>query len=90
MNWDQIAGEWKQIQAQVKSKWSKLTDDDLKNLDAKKDMLVGKIQKRYGILKDEAERQVDEWVSSVPAETHSDQKHAGRATKGNEVRRRST
>ena len=82
MNWDQIAGEWKQIQAQVKSKWSKLTDDDLKNLDAKKDMLVGKIQKRYGILKDEAERQVDEWVSSVPAETHSHQKRAGQSDKG--------
>jgi len=76
MNWDQITGEWKQIQAQLKSKWSKLTDDDLKNLGAKKDMLVGKIQKRYGIMKDEAERQVDEWVSSVSSEPHSSQKHA--------------
>jgi uncharacterized protein YjbJ (UPF0337 family) len=76
MNWDQIAGEWKQIQAQLKSKWSKLTDDDLKNLGAKKDLLVGKIQKRYGILKDEAERQVDEWVSSVSSEPHSGQKQA--------------
>jgi uncharacterized protein YjbJ (UPF0337 family) len=74
MNWDQITGEWKQIQAQLKSKWSKLTDDDLKNLGAKKDMLVGKIQTRYGILKEEAERQVDEWVSSVSSDPHSDQK----------------
>ena len=66
MNWDQLSGEWKQMQAQVKSKWAKLTDDDLKNLNAKKDMLIGKIQTRYGVLKDEAERQVDEWVASMP------------------------
>jgi uncharacterized protein YjbJ (UPF0337 family) len=66
MNWDQLSGEWKQMQAQVKSKWAKLTDDDLKNLNAKKDMLIGKIQTRYGVLKDEAERQVDEWMAKMP------------------------
>jgi uncharacterized protein YjbJ (UPF0337 family) len=49
----------------VKSKWAKLNDDDLKNLTAKKEDLVGKIQERYGILKDEAERQVDAFVSSL-------------------------
>jgi uncharacterized protein YjbJ (UPF0337 family) len=68
MNWDQLSGEWKQMQAQVKSKWAKLTDDDLKNLNAKKDMLVGKIQARYGILKDEAEQQLDEWMASLSSE----------------------
>jgi uncharacterized protein YjbJ (UPF0337 family) len=68
MNWDQLSGEWKQMQAQVKSKWAKLTDDDLQNLNAKKDMLIGKIQARYGILKDEAERQLDEWMTSLSSE----------------------
>ncbi|WP_394822213.1 CsbD family protein [Pendulispora albinea] len=65
MNWDQIEGEWKQIKAHVKSKWAKLTDDDVQALSGKKDALVGKIQERYGVLKDEAERQVDEWIAKV-------------------------
>jgi uncharacterized protein YjbJ (UPF0337 family) len=72
MNWDRIEGEWKQLSAQVKSKWAKLTDDDLKNAGAKKDALVGKIQERYGILRDEAEKQVDEWIAKIPPRHASD------------------
>jgi uncharacterized protein YjbJ (UPF0337 family) len=70
MNWSQVEGQWKQVKGQVKSRWAKLTDDDLKTLGAKKDMLVGKIQERYGVLKDEAETQVDEWIDKLSA--HAD------------------
>jgi uncharacterized protein YjbJ (UPF0337 family) len=70
MNWDQVEAQWKQVEAQVKSKWAKLTDDDVKNLGAKKDMLIGKLQARYGILKEEAESQVDEWLAKLSV--HSD------------------
>jgi uncharacterized protein YjbJ (UPF0337 family) len=66
MNWDRIAGEWKQIGARVKAKWAKLTDDDLNAVGARKDALIGKIQERYGILREEAERQVDDWVAKMP------------------------
>jgi uncharacterized protein YjbJ (UPF0337 family) len=66
MNKDQIAGQWGQVKGQVKSKWAKFTDDDLKMLEGKKDELVGKIQERYGVLKDEAEKQVDEWIAKLP------------------------
>jgi len=61
MNWDRIEGNWKQFKGKAKSQWGKLTDDDLDVLEGKKDQLVGKIQERYGIKKDEAERQVDAW-----------------------------
>ena len=63
MNWDRIEGNWKQFKGKVKSEWGKLTDDDLTLLDGKKDNLVGKIQERYGIRKDEAERRVDDWCN---------------------------
>jgi uncharacterized protein YjbJ (UPF0337 family) len=66
MNWDKIAGQWKQIGSQVKAKWAKLTDDDLMAISARKDALVGKIQERYGIMRDEAERQVDDWLARMP------------------------
>jgi uncharacterized protein YjbJ (UPF0337 family) len=67
MNWDTVKGEWHQVKAEIKSKWAKITDDDLKTLDAKKDALVGKLQERYGILKDDAERQVDDWMNKLDA-----------------------
>jgi uncharacterized protein YjbJ (UPF0337 family) len=72
MNWDRVQGEWKQLSAQVKSKWAKLTDDDLKDVSAKKDALVGKLQERYGVLRDEAEKQVDEWLAKLPARHGTD------------------
>lgn len=65
MNWDRIEGQWKQMQGKVKSKWGKLTDDDLKVIAGNKDQLVGRIQERYGIQKDEAEKQVQEWNKSL-------------------------
>jgi uncharacterized protein YjbJ (UPF0337 family) len=65
MNWDQIRGEWKQLGADIKGRWAKLTDDDLQNLGAKKDMLVAKIEERYGVMKEEAEKQVDEWIAKL-------------------------
>jgi uncharacterized protein YjbJ (UPF0337 family) len=68
MNWDRIEGNWKQFKGKVKEEWGKLTDDDLRLLEGKKDKLVGRIQERYGCRKDEAERQVDDWIERQPEE----------------------
>ena len=65
MNWDVIEGKWDQIKGKVRTKWSKLTDDDVEYLGGKKDTLVGKLQERYGLMKDAAEREIDEWVSGI-------------------------
>ena len=64
MNWDQIKGQWQQLSGHAKSKWGKLTDDDVDNVAGKRDVLIGKIQERYGVLKEEAEKQVDGWIAS--------------------------
>ena len=68
MNWDQVEGKWKQASGHVKEKWGKLTDDDLQVIRGKRDQLVGKIQERYGIAKDDAERQVDEFTRTYGAD----------------------
>ena len=68
MNWDQIEGQWKQMKGKVKTKWGKLTDDDLTTIAGHKDQLVGRIQERYGIQKDEAERQVQDWHNAQAEE----------------------
>jgi uncharacterized protein YjbJ (UPF0337 family) len=61
MNWDQIQGHWKQVTGQAKEQWGKLTDDDLEIVAGRRDQLAGKIQERYGVAKDEAEKQLAEW-----------------------------
>ena len=68
MNWDQVEGKWKQYSGKVKEKWGKLTDDDLEVISGRRDQLIGKIQERYGIMKQEAEKQVDEFVRSCSSE----------------------
>jgi uncharacterized protein YjbJ (UPF0337 family) len=65
MNWEQIAGNWKQAKGTVKEKWGQLTDDDLTMIAGKRDQLVGRVQERYGIAKEEAEREVNEWERTM-------------------------
>jgi uncharacterized protein YjbJ (UPF0337 family) len=61
MNWDEIAGKWKQAKGYVKEKWGELTDDEIDVIKGNRDQLVGKVQERYGIAKNEAEKQVAEF-----------------------------
>lgn len=61
MNWDRIQGSWKTLTGQAKEQWGKLTDDDLDVVAGRRDQLAGKIQERYGVAKDDAEKQVAEW-----------------------------
>jgi uncharacterized protein YjbJ (UPF0337 family) len=63
--WDRVAGMWKQVTGDVRAKWGYLTDDDLLQINGEREKLVGKIQERYGIAKDEANRQVDEWAGRL-------------------------
>jgi uncharacterized protein YjbJ (UPF0337 family) len=66
MNWDQIEGQWHQLAGQAKSQWAKLTDDDVKNVAGKRDQLIGKLQEHYGVLKEEAEQQIEKWIAKIP------------------------
>ncbi|MBL1264915.1 CsbD family protein [Methylomicrobium sp. RS1] len=64
MNWDQVQGNWKQMRGSVKSAWGRLTDDELDQINGERDKLVGIIQERYGMAKDEAEREVERRVET--------------------------
>jgi len=65
MNWDQIAGNWKQIKGVVREKWGKLTDDDVDVIAGRRDILLGKIQEKHGIAREEAEKQLKAWEDSL-------------------------
>jgi uncharacterized protein YjbJ (UPF0337 family) len=61
MNWDQAAGKWNQMKGAVKERWGKLTDDDLTVIAGNRDRLLGRIQERYGVTKEKAEEEINQW-----------------------------
>jgi len=65
MNWDRVEGNWKQLEWKAKQMWTDLTDDDLENIAGKRGELVGRLQAKYGIAKEKAEQQIDEWVEKL-------------------------
>jgi uncharacterized protein YjbJ (UPF0337 family) len=65
MNWDQAAGNWKQWTGQLKTKWGKLTDDDLMMISGRREQLAGLLQTKYGLKKEEAELQVDKFAETL-------------------------
>jgi len=62
MNNDVLEGKWKQIRGEVQEQWGKLTDDELDQIAGKRDQLIGKLQEKYGYARDQAEREVDEFL----------------------------
>jgi uncharacterized protein YjbJ (UPF0337 family) len=65
MNWNQIEGKWAQFKGSARQQWGKLTDDDLDVIAGKRDKLIGKVQEKYGVVKEEAEKQVEQWSKVV-------------------------
>jgi uncharacterized protein YjbJ (UPF0337 family) len=61
MNRDIFKGQWMQLQGKVRQQWGKLTDDEVDEMRGDAEMLIGKIQERYGRSRDEAEREVSRW-----------------------------
>jgi uncharacterized protein YjbJ (UPF0337 family) len=63
--WNRIQGNWKQLFGGVRQQWGKLTDDDVAQLTGEREQLAGKIQERYGITQQEANKQVDAWADKL-------------------------
>lgn len=75
MNRDQLAGNWKHFSGKVKEQWGKLTDDDLTQIAGEQDQLLGRIQEHYGIKREEAQKQLDEFFAAQHAATAAGVKH---------------
>jgi uncharacterized protein YjbJ (UPF0337 family) len=65
MDWDRIEGSWKQLKGKVREQWGKLTDDDFDEIAGNREQLEGRIQNRYGYGKDQARKEVDDWLSRM-------------------------
>jgi uncharacterized protein YjbJ (UPF0337 family) len=65
MNSDILQGKWQQLKGEARVKWGKLTDDDMDQIEGQREKLVGKLRERYGLARDRAERDVDEWLKNT-------------------------
>jgi len=85
MNTDIFEGRWKQMRGDLRSWWSKLTDDDLENIAGHKDKLLGVLQEKYGYTREEARREVDRRLKeydermeqTMPSATHDEASNGG-------------
>ncbi|MDZ4858745.1 MAG: CsbD family protein [Candidatus Hydrogenedentes bacterium] len=65
MSWDKVEGSWKQLKGDVKERWGKLTDDDVSEVNGKRDQLAGKLQERYGYAKDRVEQELTDFINGL-------------------------
>jgi uncharacterized protein YjbJ (UPF0337 family) len=66
MNQDQISGNWKQFKGKMQEQWGKLTDDDFDVVAGKRDQMIGRVQERMGVAKEDAEKQLTDWEARHP------------------------
>jgi uncharacterized protein YjbJ (UPF0337 family) len=66
MNEDVLKGKWRQLKGEVKSRWGKLTDDDVDRAEGDAEKLIGRVQERYGYAREEAKREVDDFLRGYP------------------------
>jgi uncharacterized protein YjbJ (UPF0337 family) len=65
MSWNVIEGNWKQFKGKVKETWGELTDDELDQIAGKRDILLGKIQEKYGIAQNEADKRIRDFERTL-------------------------
>lgn len=57
---------WRQLRGRVKAEWGKLTDNELDQIEGNYEMLVGKIQEKYGLAREQIERRLDAFLTEEP------------------------
>jgi len=75
MNWTQIEGKWDQLKGDLKSNWAKLTDDDIKAIGGRIENLMGKLVERYGLKREQAQEQIDQWTHSLSGKIDAAGRH---------------
>jgi uncharacterized protein YjbJ (UPF0337 family) len=64
MNWDTVKGDWKNFKGKIREKWGDFTDDELDRVQGRREQFEGLLQKKFGLVKEEAERQLNEFEKS--------------------------
>jgi uncharacterized protein YjbJ (UPF0337 family) len=78
MNWDQLAGKWRQSKGKIRERWGKLTDDELDVVAGRREQFVGLLQEHYGVMRQVAEEQVHEFLEALGEEPEKQRRAAAR------------
>ena len=65
VNEAQTKGKWHQLKGKIKEEWNELTDDEIEAAEGRTEKLAGKIQERYGIAREDAERRIQEMERGI-------------------------
>jgi uncharacterized protein YjbJ (UPF0337 family) len=71
MNWTQIEGKWEKLKSDAKVQWSKLTEEDLKDIGGRLDRLTHTVMDRYGVKKEQAQKEIEDWTNRLRAKLGS-------------------
>jgi uncharacterized protein YjbJ (UPF0337 family) len=63
MNPDILKGRWLQVKGDIRRRWGKLTDNDVTEIEGRVEILIGKLQERYGMKREEAQKQISEFLT---------------------------
>jgi uncharacterized protein YjbJ (UPF0337 family) len=64
-SWNKVSGNWKRMKGAVRERWGKLTHNEVQEARGRREALNGFIQSRYGIDRESADRQIDEWLKTL-------------------------
>ena len=67
MNPEILKGKWNQVKGEIRSKWGKITDDDLLHIQGDVEKMIGKLQERYGVKREQAEKDLTEFLNKRTA-----------------------
>ncbi len=56
-----LQGKWDQVKGIVKEFWGELTGDELDFIAGQRDRLIGLLEEKYGMTREEAEKQVEDF-----------------------------
>ncbi|MEX1035913.1 MAG: CsbD family protein [Sneathiella sp.] len=65
VNEDIFKGKWKQIKGEAQKKWGKLTDDDLDQIDGDREIFLGRLQEKYGVVREESEDMLNKFERDI-------------------------
>jgi uncharacterized protein YjbJ (UPF0337 family) len=66
MNPQILKGKWNQLRGEIRTRWGKLTDDDMTQIEGNAEKMIGKLQERYGYKREQAEKEIDEFLTAHP------------------------
>jgi uncharacterized protein YjbJ (UPF0337 family) len=63
VDWISIEGDWDAYKVSAKRQWDKLSEQQLQGTRGKREYLSRRVQEAYSLSRDEAERQLSDWLA---------------------------